>query len=243
MNRSFQAAIAAAAVLVVAVVGYNLLPGHGGIGGPPTPSPTLTTAAAKSAPVATEPWIPAAGPLAVGRHPMTLEGVRFTFQIASAGWTSGGDFGFGKEPIPGPTGASFIVWQQHAAGIFSDPCGHKKAPPAGPSAADMASAIVAVPGTELVTGPTAVTIGGKPAQYVAIKIPDKIACVPEAFFLWYDTSNLDNERYATAPGSTIRVWIIDVDGKRVQLDAETYKGAGAGPGQEIQQIIDSIQFE
>ena len=29
----------------------------------------------------------------------------------------------------------------------------------------------------------------------------------------------------------------------VWIDGETYKGAGPGPGQEIQQIIDSIQFE
>jgi hypothetical protein len=50
-------------------------------------------------------------------------------------------------------------------------------------------------------------------------------------------------RYATALGSTIRVWIVDVDGTPVWIDGETYKGAGPEPGQEIQQIIDSIQFE
>ena len=41
----------------------------------------------------------------------------------------------------------------------------------------------------------------------------------------------------------MRVWIIDVDGTIVWIDGETYKGAGPGPGEEIQQIIDSIQFE
>ena len=42
MNTYAKFAIAAAAVLVVAVVGYNLLPGRGGVGGPaatPSPSP------------------------------------------------------------------------------------------------------------------------------------------------------------------------------------------------------------
>ena len=44
-------------------------------------------------------------------------------------------------------------------------------------------------------------------------------------------------------GDTIRVWIIDADGTRVQIDGETYLGAGPEPGQEIQQIVDSIEFE
>mgnify|MGYP006370842511 CR=1 FL=1 len=50
-------------------------------------------------------------------------------------------------------------------------------------------------------------------------------------------------RYAPEGGSTIRVWIVDVDGAIGWIDGETYKGAGAEPGQEIQQIVDSIQFE
>ena len=64
----------------------------------------------------------------------------------------------------------------------------------------------------------------------------------EEFYLWYAPSE-DNARYATELGSTIRVWIVDVDGAIVWIDGETYKGAGPEPGQEIQQIVDSIQFE
>lgn len=42
MNTNLKFAIAAAAVLAVAVVGYNFLPGGGGVGGPTaTPSPSL----------------------------------------------------------------------------------------------------------------------------------------------------------------------------------------------------------
>jgi hypothetical protein len=37
--------------------------------------------------------------------------------------------------------------------------------------------------------------------------------------------------------------IVDVDGKLVWIDGETFKGAGPEPGQEVQRIIDSIQFE
>jgi hypothetical protein len=50
-------------------------------------------------------------------------------------------------------------------------------------------------------------------------------------------------RYATELGSTIRVWIVDVDGTLIWIDGETFKGAGSEPGQQLQQIVDSIQFE
>ena len=43
-------------------------------------------------------------------------------------------------------------------------------------------------------------------------------------------------------GDTIRVWIIDVDRKRLFIEAETTK-QGAGLEQEVQQIVESISFE
>ena len=64
----------------------------------------------------------------------------------------------------------------------------------------------------------------------------------DEFYLWYGPG-ADNARYASEPGSTLRVWIVDVDGKIVWIDGETYKGAGPEPGQEIQQVVDSIVFE
>jgi hypothetical protein len=243
MNTVAKFALAAAAVVVVAIVGINLIPRPGGnVGGsPPTPSPSPTTTATPSAtPVAI---FPAAGPLEMGkRHEFELEGKLLTLTVPTADWESNGEFGINKTQGQNPDGAAFIFWKYDANGVFSDPCAQVRAPVVGPKAADMATAITGIPGTEVVTGPTAVTVGGKPAQLVVIKIGD-IACQPDQFHLWYDSSHPDQARYATQKGQTIRVWITEVDGKRVQIDAETYDGAGKGPGQEIQQIIDSIQFE
>jgi hypothetical protein len=50
-------------------------------------------------------------------------------------------------------------------------------------------------------------------------------------------------RYVTATGETNQVWVVEVDGKHVWIEAETYKGAAPELQQEIQAIIDSIQFE
>jgi hypothetical protein len=77
-----------------------------------------------------------------------------------------------------------------------------------------------------------------------LTVSEDVACgVPgNEFYLWYaDEENA--ARYASALGETLSVWIVDVDGTRLSIDAESYKGAGPEIEREIQTIIDSIQFE
>ncbi len=243
MKSQTKALIAVAAVVVVAVVGYQFLPSRGGVGGTATPTPAPTpTPIVTPAPTAAPPAIPRIGALAPGRHGVTLEGIRFTLELP-AGWISNGDFGIDKAAGIGPDGAGFIFWTEDANGVFADPCEQVRAPAAGPSAADLAAAIAAMPQIELVSGPTAVTIDGQPAQNVVVAIPDDIPCAPSDFYLWGDDVQLGQARYATRTGSTIRVWIIESDGARLQFDVETYAGAGPELDAEIQAIVDSIQFE
>jgi hypothetical protein len=242
MNTQLKALIAVAAAVVVAVVGYQLLPRSTSIGpAGPTPSPIVTPSPtpAPTARPTKAPVVPSAGPLAVGRHDLNLEGVHMTFSIANPGWTSNGIFGFDK------TGdhAGFIVWEDDPDGVFSDPCSQTKAPKTGPTAADMANAIAGMPSIELVSGPEAFTIGGKPAQMVVVKMPDPLPCRNDQFYLWYDTTISQNARYASAAGNTVRVWIIEVDGKRIQLDGEYEAGAPAAIDAELWAIVNSIQFD
>jgi hypothetical protein len=252
MNTYTKLAVTAATVLVVGVVGYNLLPSTGdqrSAGGPaasPTLSPTASPSLTPTQTPLIEPHLPAflpKGPLAIGRHTLPMEGIPMSFDVTTSDWISNGAFGIDKAAGIGPNGAGFIFWQKDANGVFTDPCHEVRGPVVGPTAADMATAIAAVPGIDLVSGPSAVRVGGRPAQYVVITIPDDIGCRPDQFYLWYDDSDPTLARYATGQGSTIRVWIVDVDGKRVQIDGETYEGAGPEPGQAIQRIIDSIKFE
>jgi hypothetical protein len=251
MTNTIRIAVAAAAVLVVAFIGFQFFGGTN-VGGPapspsqsesptlePTPSPSATPAAA----------FPPAGAMAVGTHSMTLAGVPLSMELTATGWRSNGDFGFDKGNYLSSTSdaASFILWPQSAAdNTFGDPCTETPLdPPAGPSAAERAAAVSTLAGIELVSGPTAVTVGGHPAQHVVIKIPDTIGCAPDKFYLWYDADDPTGElgRYATALGSTIYVWIIDVDGTIVWIDGETYATSGSGAAQEVEQIVNSIQFE
>ena len=243
MNSPVRYAIAAATVLVVALVGYQLLPGRSSTPGAPSTAPTSEQAPVASPTPDTRPDVPAAGPLDSGvRHFARLEGVGFTFEVPD-GWISNGDFGIDHEADIGPDDRSFIFWVEDADAVFADSCEKMLAEPVGPLAADLAAAIAEMPQIELIEGPTAVTVGGHPGQLVVIKVPDEIPCAPEQFYLWGDEINAGQARYATATGMTIYVWLVDVDGARVQIDGETYDGTGPDPGSELQAIIASIEFE
>ena len=242
MNTQLKVLIAAAAIVVVAVVGYQLLPRTSSVGpGGPTPSPVVTAAPTPSpSPRPTKaPVVPPAGSLSIGRHDLNLEGVHLTFEIATSGWVSNGIFGFDKAA----DGAGFIVWEDDADGVFSDPCTSTKAAPAGPKAIDMANAIAGMSSIELLAGPEPFTIAGKPAQMVMVRMPDPLPCPNDQFYLWYDTTIRDNARYASAAGNTVRVWIIEADGKRIQLDGEYSTSSPPEVGDELWAIVNSIQFD
>ena len=201
---------------------------------------TNTESGPSSTPAAVFPPI---GKLAMGaRHSMTRDGVRFSLSVPTSDWISNGDFAIDKSGGVTSDGAGFIFWGDAPIGVFADPCAQKRSPPVGASVADLAAAVATVPGTDLVSGPSDVTVGGHPAKHLVLTVREDVGCTAEDFYLWY-AATPGLARYATELGSTIGVWIVDVDGKIVWIDGETFKGAGAEPGREIQQIVDSIAFE
>jgi hypothetical protein len=251
MNNVAKLAIAAAAVLVAAVVGINLLPASGGRGGGPTVSPSPTPSPTpQPSPSPTPAAFPPEGGLSVGTHLFTVNGVPFTLEVSTSGWSSAGfDAELdGGSISKGQSTTSANAWMPMWSldGVYADPCGRMAAPPAGPSAEDLAAAFTTIPGTDA-TGPTDVTVGGLPAKLVVVTVPEDIGCAPNQFYLWYDDIACGDgapcSRWASALGSTTRIWIVEVDGTRLTFEAETYEGASPELEQEIQQMIDSIQFE
>jgi hypothetical protein len=250
MNTYAKLAIAAAAVVVVAVVGINLMPANSGVvGGPgptasPTPSPTPSPSPSPTAtPVA---LIPPPGPLAAGTHTAVLEGIPLSFSVPGSGWTAfdGGFIGKGEGGQPGDF--ALALWASAPESVYSDPCAHTRlSPDPSHTAVGLAAAAAAIPGTDLVSGPESVEVGGRPAQHVAFIVRDDLGCDPLTARLWVDdgSGGANNWHWASGLGSTHHVWTIDVAGKVIWIDSESYKGAGPEIGQAIQQVIDSIQFE
>jgi hypothetical protein len=115
MNTYTKFAAAIAAVAIVAVIGYNLLPGgSAGVGNPgptPTAAPTLSASAIASAGFACEDDLAGcAGPLATGAHGSSHFGPRLIHYVTPVGWTNSIDITtVYKLDSPGG-GTSILLW-------------------------------------------------------------------------------------------------------------------------------------
>jgi len=243
VNTYAKLATAAAAVLVVAVVGLMLFPRNNGVSGPgatpsikPSASPSPTPTPAPSAAAV----FPPAGSLAPGRQSFTESGIAFSMEVPQ-GWTSSGAASaawISNGTVTTPGAIWMPIWS--VKGVASDPCGHVAAPAAA-SAKELATAVAGLPGVDVVTPPEDVTVGGRAARHVVIRVRADIGCSPGEFYMWYDVPN--DFRWATALDQTNRVWVLDLNGKRFWIEAETYKGSSQELETEIQGMIDSIQFD
>ena len=176
---------------------------------------------------------------------MVREGIPFSMSVVAPGWVSQQGFELVNGPVGAPDGASFIFWNFTPDNVFADPCAHTPlAPAAGPGIANLASAVSRICGTQLVSGPSDVTVSGHPAKRVVITIPEDIDCSAASFKLWYDDGmGPGGGRWPTVLPSTMRVWIIDVDGTLVWIDGETYENTSPALERDMQKMIDSIEFE
>jgi hypothetical protein len=254
MNTYSKLATAAAAVVLLAVAGILFFPRNSGVGGTGGPSPSLApTSGTSPSPLPSSGTPPGSspavttfmsdGPLAIGRYPMTREGVQLSFAVAIDGWTAGQGFFVDRGTENAPDGAALIFWPGTPDNVYGDPCTKTPlSPPAEKTAAGLAAAVSRVKGTKLVSGPTDTTVGGYPTKHVVIRIPASIPCKPGEFQLWYDGDPVGNGRYAQGFDETLSVWIVDVRGTLVWIDGETYKGAAPELAAGLQQIIDSITF-
>jgi hypothetical protein len=185
------------------------------------------------------------------RRTRTVEGITFSFS-AHHSWVDGpinglADGGFRQghllisKSIRGPQGAEGVIfWTDVSGGPRAEPCGDWF-DPAVDNVADLAAAVAAAPGTELVSGPSGVTVGGYPAQRVVVIAREEVFCDPGFFYRWYSECWGPCWTESTV-GDTIRVWIVDVGGTPLFIEAETSIQANHRLVQEIQRIVGSIRF-
>jgi hypothetical protein len=263
MNSYAKLLVAAAAVAVVAVVGINLMPAGGSVGGgagrTPTPAPTPTRSPSPSPTPAPTPvafdW-PRSTDLQVGtRYAWVVNGVPLSLAVPAAGWSTIGEpestmtRTVDATADGGNAGSWFLIWD--VDNVNSVPCTTTAlATMPGPAAADLATAVASIPDTTVASGPSDVTVGGRPAKHLVLTLPDTLGCASTAFNLWYGNRAPACPgdpgpcwRYASEPGQTIAIWIVDAVGGRVFIEAETYKGTSSAVADEIQQVVDSIQFD
>jgi len=197
-------------------------------------------------------------PFALGKQTRMVEGVRFSFNVSHGGWESGpaeklasGKFRnrglFVSKSTSGPQSAEAILfWMGFLHRSEGAPCGTLFGPAIDRSIADLAKTVAKAPGTTLLQAPTLVTIGGRRAMHVALRVHHDRGCDPGFFFAWKPRAPAGECWGAcwleSNVGDTIRVWIVAVKGTRLFIEAQTSKDAGAAVEREIAEIVRSIRF-
>jgi hypothetical protein len=225
MNTVARFAVAAAAVVAVALVGINLVPRQGSIGGQgapsssPEPSPSYQVVR-----------------ITVAGTELNGAPLKLTAQIPE-GWSTGASGPAGPYAVHGAGG----VFASIVDNTFSDPCLHvERSPKVGPTVAEAAAALGAIPNTTS-TPPVQTTLAGHPATYLELTIPASLPCAPDQFYLWQESPN--NDWWVTELNEVIRVWLVDIGGQRVAIAARSYPRTGDEGKTELQGILDSIVFD
>jgi hypothetical protein len=247
MNTSAKLALGAAAVVVVALLGVNLLlPDAPSVGEPgSTPDPT---AVSSSVPESVPPAMPAGGSsLQPGTYVMAPfaepnERIRVTITVPD-GWVATPDQG-GVAPetgTEGPRGMGLVFITVN--GLYSDPC-HDNAVGeedvlVGPTVEDLASALQDQT-AYTASVPTDVELGGYTGLRMDLRLPSEIdfaTCEGGQFWVW------EAAPYAQGPGNEWHLWILDVEGTRVVVLAEDFAQTPVEDRAELQGIIDSIEID
>ena len=245
MNAYAKLAIAAAAVVVVAIVGYNLLPGRGSVGGvapSASPSPTPTPLPIHS------------GSLDAGTYsvPIPDAGVDMTLTLP-AGWKWEGNPILTKTDVNAPDGYAIAFWGGDVQ-VYTDPCKWQGAvpnPPTGPTARNLVDALAAQPQRKAsapVERKGSAADGSQPSYpgwSIDLTVPTDAElvggpCDNGEFRSWGPEQNA---RYHQGPGQRDTVWAVDVEGSnRVVVDIASWPGTPADAMSEVSTILDSMRF-
>jgi hypothetical protein len=273
MNKLIPIGLGAAAVVVVAVVGVQLLgpTGDGVVGAGATSSPTPT---ATPQPSVTTSSRPADGSLPNG--PFLITGadgpndggtVAVTVDIASPGWFAFPDFdGANKDDdgldAPQSVGALLLAWSWPAGtgfAVFGDPCQWATTIPETPATTpdEIATAFAAQAQTDA-AAPVDVTVGGYTGKMITLQVPtsyevpgatreEEFADCDEDSFAFYGIAGAkpgeELARNAQGPGQIDELWILDVGGSIVILDATYGPAAPAELVDELRTMAESATFE
>jgi hypothetical protein len=239
MNVYAKLGIGMAALAVVAVVGLNLLSSGNGqsVGGAVASPPATPSSAPSPSPSPTARALPP-GALNAERYLVTRNGVPFSFVPPSTRWRSAGEsIETGINTGSAPEGPDFAWINFRRIGtVATDPCAGEGAPVSGSTVDDLAAALRTIPGTTA-QEPVDVTVGGLPGKLVTLTIDPDPPCPMEEFRLYGGRS-----LYPNTVNSIIRIWITEIEGQRWAIHAD-HSNLNEQNGQEIQQIVDSIEFE
>jgi hypothetical protein len=131
----------------------------------------------------------------------------------------------------------FALWT--ADNVYADPCdpaAGELEPPIGPSVDDLVAALANLPAFE-VSPPVDVTVGAFTGQEIELTAVGPEGDCPEAV-PWRG----GEDTIGLAPGETVRVQILDVDGVRIVMRTVEPDQRDAAIEAELDQILDSLRI-
>jgi hypothetical protein len=227
MNSALKLAIAAAAVIVVALAGFTLLPrNQSGVGGTSSPSSTPPG----------EPASPAASPLSKAFE-MTVNGSEkavprnLTVQLPD-GWSNA--VWWASPANDDSSNLSFSL----VSNTFSEPCEYiLRSPQVDQTIESVATGFSEISGTTA-TAPVRATIAGMEAMYVEAEAPESLPCDP---FWWWESTPGDGNN--PSAGQTLRIWVVDAGGQVVAIMTRTHPGTSAETQEQLDAALETIVFD
>ena len=165
------------------------------------------------------------------------------------GWNS--YEGFAVQSLTGtPRELAVSVWK--VADVYANGC-HWLGPMIHPGATvDELAAVLAARPLRNATAPVAVSFGGYHGKYLEWSVPAGIQfqqasgehgfsdCDGSLFKSWNDGAG---DRYQQGPGQVDRLWILDVEGHRLVIDATYMPGSTVQDREELAQVVNSTAFK
>ena len=229
--------VAAAALLVMVVGGVTIGQRIGDGIRNPTPSPAVRSLVpVPPGPLESGPYVIDAG------FPLRIE-----FDVPD-GWSKtslGADYavltshpdGVPERPPSGVTLGFYTV-----ANLFAGPCelgGPMMDPPVGPTVEDLVAAFRGPPDHQA-SAATPASIGGYPGQRIELDV-HLYMCPFDQAQLWQTPTGSVRTMAGEEEMSTL--WIVDVDGERLVVDATSYPETSDEDVDELLAVVDSIRIQ
>lgn len=175
--------------------------------------------------------------------------------IVPDGWVTVDGWALNR-PAPGQDAPAVAVTFWDVEEVYGHPCAWTDtlADP-GSGVEDLVSALVEVP-MRNATEPVAVEVDGRSGTHLEWSVPTDIAFVEDngdfpdcdltndghRDFRSWTGSGWSSDRYHQGPGQVDRLWILDVDGERLVIDAFSMPSASPEEVEELVGVVASIRF-
>lgn len=254
MSTPFKLAAGVAAVVLVALVGWQFLPGQqNGFGGQPSPTPP--TLQPSATPLSSQVVDLPEGLLPGGRYRLQPLGESSSLTIVAdipAGW-----IGYRAQPaLTNPEGSNdgVLIGFMVTDGLYSDPChwdldgtgaeGQPGDVGVGPTVDDLVAALKRNT-SYTASAATPVTLGQFEGQEVELQLPgdDVIrTCDRRPGESTGDYFVIPEGYYAQGPNSRWHLYIVDVDGIRLITMVSIAEGTSQADIAAAEAIVDSFQI-